>query len=413
MLHALLKRPERNQNTRERRNKMEAIRYFLLFFIFGIMTAVMSGCTGNEPISIKNVPKIIGVVINNNSVPQKDISVYLLNRPQSITKNNTNIDSCSYIVKTVLTDLNGLFAFDSIPSGEYWVEVKGQGSEYAWLSCGNYSNNKVLDLGKIILKGIASIKGQIISDQAWSQSGFSVFITSPYSSIIRADTNGLFSITPLCNGIYSFLVIPTYSVDFPNFVGWDTTIQISDTGTIDLGIILMGNRQTTTFSTGYYIQMAAVQAMLDSNGSSILPEDITYVNDNKIVYLFDSGDLKKITSDIEALTSLEWITIYNHTMDTLPVSITKLKNLRFLYLGNGLLSSIPDNMNQMTSLEFFDVDKNKFSSVPISLMSLPRLFSVCFSNNNICNPSPEVEVFLDKYDISFNSWRTTQICIAQ
>jgi hypothetical protein len=354
---------------------------------------------------------ISGIVTHSDDTPTKDVIVYLLSKPNPITRDNIQDDSCSYLQRKLFTDGDGKFLFDSIPEGEYWIEITSDDSAYAWIACGIYSENASINLGQIMLMKSACISGRIDCFNLENKDDFNIFITSPFNRIVRSDTSGTFSFCDLVSGTYVIRILPYLVTQFRDYAGWDTTVDISAAGQLDIGTIFMPNRSDVQFNEEYRLEIAAVQAILDSNGSTVTPEAITCPIRNHIVYLFDGFNaIDKITPDISVLTSLEWLTLQSHEMDTLPVEITELPKLRHLALYSGPLKVIPERVSEMKSMESFRIFGNEVENIPDALMQLPRLYSVSFDYNKICNPSSNVLYFLDNYDYSSKPWRTTQKC---
>jgi len=70
-------------------------------------------------------------------------------------------------------------------------------------------------------------------------------------------------------------------------------------------------------------------------------------------------------------------------LDSLPVDIFKLTNLRELSINNCKLQVINENINQLSHLYYLDVSKNKLVSLPDQLFELKNLKILIISRNRI------------------------------
>lgn len=134
--------------------------------------------------------------------------------------------------------------------------------------------------------------------------------------------------------------------------------------------------------------------------------NILNISNNKISYLpnslcgldelerlnIDYNQLKKLPSleklpkldslsahnnEIEELSelpeSLTWLNLNTNKLKQLPVSITKLKNLKTLVLSSNLFDSFPEEILKLESLESLDLGGNPIEYLPKELLSLPYL----------------------------------------
>lgn len=105
-----------------------------------------------------------------------------------------------------------------------------------------------------------------------------------------------------------------------------------------------------------------------------------YVGQNKLTILPDS---------IIQLTSLQILDFRNNKLKTLPQAIGNLKSLKKLYLGQNQLTILPDSITNLELLQILDLgghimlDCNNLTVLPESIGNLKSLQMLDLSNNKI------------------------------
>lgn len=116
--------------------------------------------------------------------------------------------------------------------------------------------------------------------------------------------------------------------------------------------------------------------MLDSTGfksedSNILSSNINSVKDLKVLE-FVNFKFSSFPNNIY-LPLIQKIIFYECSMETLPVSIYKLKTLRSIYVSCSDLNSIPDGIGKLKDLNEFSVHKAKITCLPNDISKLNKL----------------------------------------
>ena len=75
--------------------------------------------------------------------------------------------------------------------------------------------------------------------------------------------------------------------------------------------------------------------------------------------------------------------MHENSLETLPLEIKKLKNLKYLNLALNNISSIPENISSMSNLEYFDISFNNLTDLPESLSSMKNLRKLIIFGNRI------------------------------
>ncbi|KAF1876393.1 hypothetical protein Lal_00029741 [Lupinus albus] len=100
-----------------------------------------------------------------------------------------------------------------------------------------------------------------------------------------------------------------------------------------------------------------------------------------------------IPSSIGNLPFLQILDISNipNLVDPIPLAITNLTKLRYIYITHtNISSSIPEFMSRIQTLVTIDFSYNKLSGeLPSSLSLLPNLVGITFNDNFLSGPIPE------------------------
>ncbi len=81
----------------------------------------------------------------------------------------------------------------------------------------------------------------------------------------------------------------------------------------------------------------------------------------------------RLSRVLERLSALEWLSLANNRLQSLPESLCSLPNLRHLDVSQNALVALPERMNSLKHLEYLDVRENTLASLPGSLLELPHL----------------------------------------
>ncbi|KAI3876691.1 hypothetical protein MKX03_034200 [Papaver bracteatum] len=114
------------------------------------------------------------------------------------------------------------------------------------------------------------------------------------------------------------------------------------------------------------------------------------VNDLNIFAGDTTGQISSTLGDLPYLESIVF-TQFGFINGSIPQSITKLKHLKVLNLGDMSLSgTIPTFLNQLTNLTYLDLSLNKFSgSIPPNLSDLKNIGTIHLDRNKLTGSIPE------------------------
>jgi hypothetical protein len=92
----------------------------------------------------------------------------------------------------------------------------------------------------------------------------------------------------------------------------------------------------------------------------------------------------------------------------LPDTLTHLKNLLYLDIGNNLLTSLPSDINRLENLTYLIADQDSLSGIPESIALLPFLKELQLSGNRIAALPFSIAAMdgLEVLDISINDLTT-------
>ena len=102
----------------------------------------------------------------------------------------------------------------------------------------------------------------------------------------------------------------------------------------------------------------------------------------------DDNRLGSLPPQIGELKKLETLTLARNQLKSLPPQIGQLKKLKMLILDKNQLASLPPEIEQLEKLESLDLTDNKLVSLPPQIAQLPRLEKVYLDGNPI--PASEI-----------------------
>ena len=114
----------------------------------------------------------------------------------------------------------------------------------------------------------------------------------------------------------------------------------------------------------------------------IIPESIFKLSNLRDLNL-KVNKLKDISCNIGSLNSLQKLDLSNNDIKFLPDSIGQLVSLRELILSNNKLPSLPDSIGQLVNLPELDLSSNELSCLPESIGHLVNLRELNLYNNKL------------------------------
>lgn len=81
----------------------------------------------------------------------------------------------------------------------------------------------------------------------------------------------------------------------------------------------------------------------------------------------------RLSRALERLPSLQWLSLAENSLETLPNSLSGLCHLQHLDVSQNSLTALPESMNNLRSLEVLDVRCNSLLRLPGSLLELQHL----------------------------------------
>ncbi|MEM6450234.1 MAG: COR domain-containing protein [Cyanobacteria bacterium P01_D01_bin.105] len=163
---------------------------------------------------------------------------------------------------------------------------------------------------------------------------------------------------------------------------------------------------------------------LSGQGLSELPPEIGKLTNLKTLVLgrWDkkegearSNHLTTLPDEIEQLTELRSLFLYNNEFDELPEVVGTLKNLRSLDLSSNRLSTLSDIVGELKNLRSISLNGNKLSNLPVSIGKLFSLQSLVAYNNQL-NTLPDTIGNLDNLrllGLSYNQLSNLPVSLSQ
>jgi Leucine-rich repeat (LRR) protein len=111
-----------------------------------------------------------------------------------------------------------------------------------------------------------------------------------------------------------------------------------------------------------------------------IPSEIRYfINLEEL--LMGGQRIVRIVDGIKELRELNFIDLTWNRMQSFPLAVCEIPNLRTLYLIGNKLIHLPKEFSQLQNLTTFSIDNNQFDKDPPQVFTLPKLleFSSDFS----------------------------------
>lgn len=87
---------------------------------------------------------------------------------------------------------------------------------------------------------------------------------------------------------------------------------------------------------------------------------------------------------------LEGLSLYSHTLPTLPPEIRNLTNLKSLEIPNVGLTSLPAEIGNLTNLEYLNLRENELASMPVEISNLTNLKVLNLNRNKFTSFDPNI-----------------------
>ncbi len=103
------------------------------------------------------------------------------------------------------------------------------------------------------------------------------------------------------------------------------------------------------------------------------PLVLTRLRNLRTIWLGWGTILRAFPRDIESLQRLEYLDMVSNCIWQLPAEITDLKSLKHLILSLNPLSQLPSRLDDLNSLEVLRLDRVPLETLPISVARTPKL----------------------------------------
>jgi len=176
---------------------------------------------------------------------------------------------------------------------------------------------------------------------------------------------------------------------------------------VTLHIIILSLLSTNALSQTYTEDSIAVKAILDSNELyDITVEEVTDTSDGRIVVLdLTSKGVNTIPLEIGKLGNMKDLELGFNNLTTLPKEIWNLTNLVELDLNDNNINNIPYEIGYLVNLKILDLDYNNINTIPAEICDIINLESLDISDNIITSIPSNIGnlINLANLDISYNN----------
>ena len=123
---------------------------------------------------------------------------------------------------------------------------------------------------------------------------------------------------------------------------------------------------------------------LSNSGITSLPSSIKRLKNLKYLYLSSTSKLLSLPPESGELSSLEILSLHASPISSLPPSIGRLEKLRCLNLGyTKKISNLPSTIGDLSNLEDLDLNSTGITTLPISVGNLAKLKTLDLRYSNL------------------------------
>ncbi|KAJ3295825.1 hypothetical protein HDU79_008352 [Rhizoclosmatium sp. JEL0117] len=160
------------------------------------------------------------------------------------------------------------------------------------------------------------------------------------------------------------------------------------------------------YSMLYLVNDEYLEAQVSSAKPITLSPCFGSLTNLQFIQCNNCGFSGSIPVEWSSLASLTVLSLSNNKLDTIPDEFGNLSNLQRLFLSNNLIDRIPSTFNQLRNLTSLYLIDNKLTHLDPVICTLPRLFILSLSRNQISSTIPETLTampMLTTLDLSHNN----------
>jgi len=119
--------------------------------------------------------------------------------------------------------------------------------------------------------------------------------------------------------------------------------------------------------------------------------------------------LTAVPDSLSRLANLRELYLNSNQITAVPDSLSRLANLRELYLNSNQITAIPDSLSQLANLGKLDLSDNQITAIPDSLSRLANLSALFLSNNQIAAIPDSLSQLANLKNLNLSSNQITAI----
>lgn len=137
----------------------------------------------------------------------------------------------------------------------------------------------------------------------------------------------------------------------------------------------------------------------------VFPKEVTKLKNLKILYI-TGNYFTEVDVSLANLKKMKRLYLYSNKLDNFPKVVLELSKLEWLFLNNNQIEFIPENITTLNKLAKLDLSNNKLTDLPKSLSNMKSLKDIDITGNDF-SEIPEVlydMTFLEKLRIGCNKY---------
>ena len=322
-------------------------------------------------------PVVVGKVYKEDGSPASEARVVL--RRTDFLKDTSLAQLKDIYIDSAdtFTDNEGVFCFNSVDTGQYYIEVATGESLAVLLECKVLEDDSIVSIPDETLSPMGNITGNVSLHGGPEAKRF--VQVYGLDRVVETDAAGNFQID-VPEGEYKLrVVMGTSEYKEVNILNVKPEID-------PVSIMVLSENP---ISDSWECDTLIVRAILDSN--NMQSYSATY-----FITIIDNGRAYQL--DLES-----------SLLFTMPSILGGLHTLRELEIQLSSISSLPERIGELVDLVELELNDNRLTTLPIEITNIIKLTELRLSRNKLKNLPPAVKYWADRFDPDWADSQDTTI----
>mmetsp|Transcript_5843 Transcript_5843/g.20624 ORF Transcript_5843/g.20624 Transcript_5843/m.20624 type:complete len:259 (-) Transcript_5843:3455-4231(-) len=159
---------------------------------------------------------------------------------------------------------------------------------------------------------------------------------------------------------------------------WDLSV-LTNLRELDLSMNLYTQLPEQCVWRDGHLATSLTKLSINQNRIQMLPEEIQEMTALQTLCIYDNI-MTSLPKSIHRLNNLTQLSIYNNFITELPEEFCRIPKLQFAFLSNNRLTSLPNGLEQLTCLRGFYLDGNPITELPGGFYKMPKIEDLTLCN---------------------------------